>query len=424
MLRNGHGAAEVAGELRESDFRSDPHRRVFVCIQALVERGEPVNLVAVAEEMTRRGRLPELGDAPYAYLAALHEAEPVGANLAADAVRVRELALLRRVGQAGRDVVALADHPAARAEETLDEAERLIFAVCEERLALADAERHFADVVSEVYDRLDQRERSGGNCGAVRTGLGALDNILAGLQPSELTIVAARPSLGKTTFGLAVATDAALRQGVPVLFVSLEQPGAELGERALCGLGGVDSHVVRQALLSASERASFTAAGDRLRAAQMFVSDLPGQRMARIAARARRRKAKGQLGLLVIDYLQLIEPDNRRDPRHEQVAQISRRLKLLARELKVPVVVMAQLNRESEHRTDRRPRLADLRESGSIEADADVVLLLHRPDPHKPDLEVIVAKNRNGPVGEVVLRHDRKTGRISDPAEPLRADAR
>lgn len=419
MLRNGRGAVEVVGDVREEDFRSDPHRRVFRAVASLAERGEPVELVSVAQELARLGHMADLGGTPgeaFDFLAALHEDEPTGHNLPYYARLVRGQAILRRLADAGRQVVTVAEEPGKPAEDALDEAERLVFSIGEERLALVEDERHVREVVGEVYDRLDERTRNGAGCSGVPSGLASLDEITAGLQASELTILAARPSKGKTTLAMSIACSAALR-GTPVLVVSLEQPRAELVERLLCSMSGVNGQAVRQGELTAEEQRRYAAAGDRLQEAPLVISDLPSQRVARIAARARRRAAQGQLGLVIIDYLQLIEPENRRDPRHEQVAQISRRLKILSRELRVPVLVLAQLNRESEHRTDRRPRLADLRESGSIEADADVVLLLHRPEDKKSDLEVIVAKNRNGPTGEVILRHNRGTGRITDPAD-------
>jgi replicative DNA helicase len=250
------------------------------------------------------------------------------------------------------------------------------------------------------------------------TGYIDLDEITAGLQNSELIIIAARPSVGKTAFSLNLVRNMAVEGGVPVFFVSLEQSRIELAERLLCCQSRVDSHKLRKGHLSDDETRKLIEAGGVLRNAKLYIDDTPGQGMLRIAANARRLKLRAGLKLVVIDYLQLIEPDNRRDPRQEQVAQISRRLKFLARELQIPVIALAQVNRSSEDRQDHRPRLADLRESGSIEQDADTVLMLHRPDRYDPGqqgvIEVIVAKQRNGPTGEITLSYLKEFMRYED----------
>ncbi len=239
------------------------------------------------------------------------------------------------------------------------------------------------------------------------TGYLDLDEKTAGLQNSELVIVAARPSVGKTSFALNIVRHLAVEQKIPTLFVSLEQSRIELAERLLCCHARVDSHKVRKGHLSSDDMQQLTQAAQDMSEAPLYIDDTPAQGMLRIAANARRLKRQG-LKAVFIDYLQLIDPDNRRDSRQEQVAAISRRLKFLARELEIPVVALAQVNRSSEDRQDHRPRLADLRESGSIEQDADTVMMLHRPELHEPGqhegvIEVIVAKQRNGPTGEITL---------------------
>jgi replicative DNA helicase len=248
----------------------------------------------------------------------------------------------------------------------------------------------------------------------ISTGYADLDTITAGLQNSELVIVAARPSVGKTAFALNLVRNIIIEEKLAVLFFSLEQSRNELAERLLCCQGQVDSHKVRTGHLNSDDTQKLMDAGDILRRSRLYIDDTPSRSMLQIAATARRLKKKhekeGGLRLIVIDYLQLIEPENRRDPRQEQVAQISRRLKFLARELVIPVVALAQVNRASEDRQDHKPRLADLRESGSIEQDADTCMMLHRPgkfDGTQDDniLEVIIAKQRNGPTGEVTLTY-------------------
>jgi replicative DNA helicase len=242
------------------------------------------------------------------------------------------------------------------------------------------------------------------------TGFAELDEVTAGLQPSALVIIAARPSVGKTAFSLALARHVIVNERHPVFFVSLEQSRVEIAERLLCSQGRVDSHRLRTGKLTSDDMERLIEASNVLQQGTLFIDDTAMQGMMRIAANARRLKRQHDIKMVVIDYLQLIEPENRRDPRQEQVAQISRRLKALAKELDIPVVALAQVNRASEDRQDHRPRLSDLRESGSIEQDADTVMILHRPDRYEPGqhegiIEVIVAKNRNGPVGEVTLKY-------------------
>jgi replicative DNA helicase len=257
-----------------------------------------------------------------------------------------------------------------------------------------------------------------GEHAGVPTGYTDLDKILAGMQKSELIIVAARPSVGKTSFALNVVRNV-LKEGMPVLFVSLEQARIELAERLLCCQALVDSHKLRKGYLNEEEFGKLMDASGTLCETKLFIDDTPGQSMLRIAANARRLKLRHDLRLVVIDYLQLIDPDNKRDSRQEQVASISRRLKFLARELHIPVMALAQVNRSSEDRQDHKPRLSDLRESGALEQDADTVLLLHRPELREPGqhegiVEVIVGKQRNGPTGEVTLYYRKEFMRFEN----------
>ena len=270
--------------------------------------------------------------------------------------------------------------------------------------------------ISEAFDRLDARKKHGRSISGLPTGYVELDDLTAGFQNSELVIVAARPSVGKTSFGLNIARKLVVEQKVPILFVSLEQSRAEIAERLLCCQAEVDSHKLRKGHLSPDDISKLTEAGEVLSKSALYIDDTPAQGMLRIAANARRLMRKG-LKAVFVDYLQLVEPDNRRESRQEQVANISRRLKHLARELAIPVIALAQLNRSPEDRQDGRPRLSDLRESGSIEQDADTVMMLHRPksDEANPEsgamgkerqegvIDVIITKQRNGPTGEVVL---------------------
>jgi replicative DNA helicase len=408
MLRFNGAIADVVRLLCCEDLYADAHQRIWRSIIALWNTGQPADLVTVADHLHRTDSFDNIGGS--VYLAEVFETSGTSANVAYYAQIVKDCAQRRRLHIAGAQIVNDAETKAGPAEEVIEAAERIIFALSKD--GIGDDEYTAAQVVDEVFDLADRREKTGAL--GLSTGFSSLDNLLAGLPPGELIVIAARPSIGKTTLGMALALDVSLKQGAPVLFVSLEQGRRELVQRALCNLAGIDSERLRHACLDDGEKKRFHEAGERFRQAKLTFCDASSQRLLRIAATARRAKSKGRLELLVIDYLQLVEPESRREPRHEQVASISRGLKRLARELGVPVVAMAQLNRESEQRTGREPRLADPRESGSIEADADTVMLLHRTEKREDLLEIIVAKQRNGPTDKVVLKYDRARHRYSE----------
>lgn len=414
VLRDNACLDEVRPLLRGEDFYVEAHRLLYGLILEEIDAGRPAALDLIAQRVKDRGRLEDVGG--YAFFAEVYDAGAgVTASAEYSARKVRDLSKQRGLVRAGWDIARSGQNPTGSVDEMIEHAQRLIFSLAERGLALDRDERPVRELVGEVYDLVDARSRGDVERG-LPTGLDGLDYLLVGLQPGEVTIVAARPSVGKTTLGMAFCCNAARRRK-PTLFVSLETPSVKLTERAMCAIGGVSSQAVRQGSMTDEEKAKFLAAGEVLREAPLVISDGFNQTVARVASRARRMKRREGLELLAVDYLQLVEPEDRRQPRHEQVAGVSRRLKLLARELNVPVVVMAQLNRESEKRSGEKPKMSDLRESGSIEADADVVLLLHRETRDSPDLQVQVAKNRNGPTGDVTLRHHKSTGRVTDPAD-------
>jgi len=347
-----------------------------------------------------------VGDVPYLYQ--LWEAAPTAANAVYYARIVRDKALVRNLIHASTEILRDAYDQSQPAEELLGNAERKILDIAEK--GVTGNTTTLLDALNAAYTRIDQRmgRKDPNAISGIATGFVDLDQLTAGFQNSELIIIAARPSVGKTAFALNIARHAVVEERLPVFFVSLEQTRIELAERLLCAQARVDSHKLRKGHLSGEDIGKLHAGGDVLRNARLFLDDSPSQGLLRIAASARRLKIREGIRLVVVDYLQLIEPENRRDPRQEQVAQISRRLKFLARELEVPVIALAQVNRASEDRQDHRPRLADLRESGSIEQDADTCLMLHRPgrfeDLSKDNkLEIIVAKQRNGPTGDLTL---------------------
>jgi replicative DNA helicase len=403
--------------IRKEDFYADAHQKIFETIVALNDKGgQPVDVVILAENLKQREWLADAGGA--AYLAELWEFVPSAANVEYYARIVREKALLRNLILTGNEVLAEAHKQTMPADQLIETAQRMIFDLAEKGLTSHLTTLHQA--IDETYARIDKRTNGEEmTFSGLSTGFADLNELTAGLQKSELVIVAARPSIGKTAFAIALARNVIVNEKAPVFFVSLEQSRVEIAERLLCSHARVDSHRLRKGTLTSEDMEKLIDAGGVLRNAKLFIDDTPAQGMLRIAANARRLKRSNDIKLVIIDYLQLIEPENRRDPRQEQVAQISRRLKFLARELEIPVIALAQVNRASEDRQDHRPRLSDLRESGSLEQDADTVLMLHRPDRYEPGqhegiIEVIVAKNRNGPVGEVTLAYIKQYLRYED----------
>jgi replicative DNA helicase len=427
MLRDNSVISLVVQLLRKEgeDFYADAHQKIFQAVVSLHDKsGQPVDIVLLAEELKQRGHIEDIGG--YSYLGELWDAAPTAANAEYYARIVRDRALVRNLIHAGTEILRDAYEQAQPADELLESAERKILDVAQ--MGIMGQTFTLEEALAQAYDRIDRKSTGDDTGDAIATGYPDLDEITAGLHQAEMIVVAARPSVGKTSFALNLVRNVVLNDGHAVFFVSLEQSRIELAERLLCCQARVDSHKLRRGTLSPDDMEKLIEAGGALRNAKLFIDDTPGQGMLRIAANARRLKMRHALRLVVIDYLQLIEPDNRRDPRQEQVAQISRRLKFLAKELNIPVVALAQVNRSSEERQDHRPRLADLRESGSIEQDSDVVMLLHRPDRYEPGqnegvVEVIVGKNRNGPTGEITLAYIKQYMRfenlaVGTPFEP------
>jgi replicative DNA helicase len=405
MLRDNGMIGDVLQIIRPENFYSDAHQKIFLAIISLYDKGHPVDLVVLVDKLKELKQIEDIGG--YAYLAVLWDAAPTAANAEYYARIVRDRAIVRSLIHSCNAIQRDAFDQAMPADELLESAERKILDIAQ--MGITGQTYTLNDAIKEAYDRIDTRHQQDQNSiSGIPTGFVDLDEKTAGLQNSELIIIAARPSHGKTAFALNVARHVAVDHGQPVLFVSLEQSRIELAERLLCCQARVDSHKLRKGHLSSDDLQKLIEAGGLMRNAKLFIDDTPGQGMLRIAANARRLKLRHGIKLVMVDYLQLVEPDNRRDNRQEQVANISRRLKFLARELAIPVVALAQVNRSSEDRQDHTPRLADLRESGSIEQDADTVMLLHRPEMYEPGqhegiLEIHVAKQRNGPTGELTL---------------------
>lgn len=424
VLRDNLVLNEVLQVVRVDNFYFDAHQKVFQAVVDTYNDGKPVDLVILHEVLKQRKQLEDVGGVEY--LTDLWDAAPTASNAEYYARIVRDKALVRNLIHTSTELLRDAYDGVTSADELLGMAERKILEIAEKGTT---GETHTLDkTLLEAFNRIDQRAgKSTLEVSGIATGYADLDNLTAGLQNNELVIIAARPSVGKTAFALNVVRHAVVHDRVPVFFVSLEMARVELAERLLSCQAKVDSFKIRKGHLNADDIQRLMTAGDQLRGnsrdgyVKLFIDDTPSQTLLRIAANARRLQHRHGVKLVVIDYLQLIEPENRRDPRQEQVAQISRRLKFLARELQIPVVALAQVNRTSEDRQDHRPRLADLRESGSIEQDADTVMMLHRPgmfdksdDRIQNILEVIIAKQRNGPTGEVTLTYQKEFMRFEN----------
>lgn len=405
MLRDNGVIADVLLILRKENFYADAHQKIFDGIVSLYDQGQPADLVTLAEWLKQQKYVEDIGG--YGYLGELWDAAPTAANAEHYARIVRDKAIVRHLIHASTEILRDAYDEAMPADELLGESERKVLNIAE--MGITGQTYTLATAISEAYERIEKRQTNDqSSISGLSTGYVDLDEKTAGLQNSELIILAARPSCGKTAMALCLARHVAVEEEKPVFIASLEQSRIELAERLLCCHARVDSHRLRKGHLSSEDMQKLIDAGGILHNAKLFIDDTPGQSMLRIAANARRLKARHGIRLVVVDYLQLIEPDNRRDSRQEQVSVISRRLKNLARELQIPVLALAQLNRSSEDRQDHKPRLADLRESGSLEQDADTVMLLHRPEMYEPGqhegiVEVLIAKQRNGPTGEITL---------------------
>jgi replicative DNA helicase len=408
MLRDNNVIPEAVNLVKAEHFYVFGHQKIFEAITKLNDdASKPADIVTIAEWLTQAKLMEEIGGP--AYLADLWDAAPSAAHYRQYAEIIRQKAIVRNLIHACNDLQAEAYDQSHPAGELLDSAERRILEIAEMGITGDTITLH--DAINEAYHRLDHRKQRGDQeYSGIPSGFVDLDTLTAGFQNSELIILAARPSVGKTAFALNIARHVIIEERLPVLFVSLEQARVELAERLLCSQAQVDSQRLRKGHIGHEEITKIMEAGGILSESKLFIDDTPGQNMLRIAANARRLRKRHDLRLVIIDYLQLIDPDDRRENRQEQVSGISRRLKFLARELKIPVIALAQVNRGLEDRQEKKPRLSDLRESGAIEQDADTVMMLHRPELYDKDqkeglVDVIVAKQRNGPTGEVTLMY-------------------
>jgi replicative DNA helicase len=429
LLDNGH-LHDVMTFLTVDDFYRDVHQKVFLAVRDMYDLGNPADAITLAEELTRRGQFEAVGGEEF--IAQLINSVPHSINALYYAKIVRQKSDARQLDVAAAEIRHDVHSNTFTAEELVERAERRIFAIADGR---TKGDTHdLRESAREAFRRIAARAESSHPVTGIGTGYVDLDDLTGGFHPEQLIILAARPSMGKTALALNICDHVAVELRKPALLVSLEMAHVELAERLLCARTRVDGHKLRTGRYITYPEMNDLADGLRaMESAPLIIDDTPARNMLQIIATARRLKMRGDLTMILVDYIQLIDADNPRDSRQEQVSKISRRLKALARELKVPVVALSQLNRAVENREDHRPRLADLRESGAIEQDADIVLLLHRPEYYDPNdqpgvAELIVAKNRNGITDSVKLtwiksctRFETASNRI-EPATVGRAD--
>ena len=409
ILINNHAFNQAAEVIDAEDFFRDAHRRIFEKMVALTDRSEPVDLVTLKDELVRTNELEEVGGP--AYISALTDGVPRSANVEYYAKIVKEKSTLRRLIQSATEVLGRAYDAEEDADELLDQAERSIFQIAEHRLRAGFVS--LSELVDSGYQLIEQLQQHKGLVTGVPSGFTDLDEMTSGFQKSDLVIVAARPSMGKTSFVLNVALNAALAAGKTVGVFSLEMAKEQLFLRMLTSEARVDAHRFRGGFLGERDYARLVDAFGKLHDAKVFIDDSPGVGILEMRAKSRRLKLEHGLDMIVIDYLQLMQGRGRFENRQQELAAISRALKILAKELDVPILALSQLSRAPEARGDHRPQLSDLRESGALEQDADVVLFIFREEMYgqegerKPEIEgvaeIIVGKQRNGPTGTVRL---------------------
>ncbi len=407
ILLDNHALNPVLEVLDFKDFYSEAHRRIFRAIVELSDRNDPVDLITLSNLLKEKKQLDPVGGT--AYLASLVDNVPSAANIAFHARIVKEKAILRGLIGTATEILGKSYDASADVDQVLDEAEHAIFEISERKIR--PTFWSFKTVIKESIRTIEKLYERKELVTGVPTGFERIDELTSGLQKSDLIIIAGRPSMGKTAFALNIARNAATLSGVPVAVFSLEMSKEQLALRMLSSEAKVDSQRIRKGFLGETDWPKLIAAAGQLSEALIFIDDTPALTVLEMKAKARRLKAENGLGLVILDYLQLMKGGGPKDSREQEISEISRSLKALAKELAVPVIALSQLNRKVEDRTNRRPQMADLRESGAIEQDADVIAFIYRDEvynrsddnPEKGIAEIIIGKQRNGPTGTVKL---------------------
>jgi replicative DNA helicase len=404
LLISPEGWDAIAEVVVSEDFYRPEHRAIFRQIAKLVDLGQPVDVITVADRLLATGELDAAGG--HTYLAELAETTPTAANIRAYATAVHERAVLRKLIGAAQDIASTGFHPEGRsAEELLDEAERRIMQISEEGPKTGGA-RAMEPLLQGALERIEELFQSGGEILGLTTGFIDLDRMTSGLQDSDLVIVAGRPSMGKTAFAMNLVENAASGSEKPILVFSMEMPAEQLVIRMMSSLGKIDQTRVRTGKLEQEDWPKLSAAMAKLKEANVFIDDTPALTPTEVRSRARRvAREQGSLGMIMVDYLQLMRVAGSNEGRTAEISEISRSLKAIAKEFKCPVVALSQLNRALEQRPNKRPVNSDLRESGAIEQDADVIMFIYRDEVYHEDspdqgtAEIIIGKQRNGPIG-------------------------
>ncbi|MCU5782288.1 replicative DNA helicase [Alcanivorax balearicus MACL04] len=419
LLLNNEAWDDVAERVGEKDFYRKEHRLIFQVIGQLVEEEKPSDLVTVSQALTHRGELDDVGGATY--LSELARNTPSTANINAYAEIVRERSILRQLIQVSHKVSDLAFNPKGKPSlEILDTAESSIFEIAEQQKK-GSGPQSIKSVLKKAVDRIDELYRTKNSLTGVTTGFEEMDKMTAGLQPSDMVVVAGRPSMGKTTFAMNLCENVAIKAGKPVLVFSMEMPADAIVMRMLSSLGRINQGAIRSGRLEQDDWPRITSAIQMLSEQKFFIDDTAALSPLEMRARARRvaRECGGEIGLIMVDYLQLMQVPGA-DNRVNEISEISRNLKGLAKEMNCPVLALSQLNRSLEQRPNKRPVMSDLRESGAIEQDADLIVFLYRDEvynkdtPEKGIAEIIIGKHRNGPIGTVRLAFRGEFTRFDD----------
>ncbi len=393
--------------LSPGDFYSEAHKKIFNAIVELSEKNEPIDLITLSNALKDKNLLNAIGGATY--LASLVDNIPSAANVANYSMIVKEKAILRGLIGSATEIIESCFETGSDVDQVLDKAEHRIFEISENKVRTSFFP--IRDIVKDSFRSIEDLYSRKELITGVPTGFEKIDDLTAGLQRSELIIIAGRPSMGKTAFALNIALNAAMKEQIPVAVFSLEMSKEQLAFRLLSSEAKVDAQRLRKGFLGETDWPKLTTAAGRLSEAPLFIDDTPAITVLEMKAKSRRLKADTGLGLIVVDYIQLMRSGSYRESREQEISEISRSLKALAKELKVPVVALSQLNRKVEDRTNRRPQMADLRESGAIEQDADVIAFIYRDEVYdrsedninKGIAEIIIAKQRNGPTDTVKL---------------------
>ncbi len=387
-----------------SDFYRPSHQKIFQAMLDLNERGDIIDLLLLRDDLERRNELEHVGGP--AYLVSLVDVVPTAANVEFHAKIVHEKSIARRLLNASIEIATRCYDDSEDVSGILEEAEQKIFEISEGQIKQAFTP--LSEIVKAGYEKIEELSTQKSLVTGAPTGFIELDRMTSGFQPSDLVIVAARPAMGKTSFCLNVAQHMGVREHIPTAIFSLEMSKEQLGIRMLCAEARLDSHNVRIGDLQEEDWDRLTQASEILSNAPIYIDDTPAMSILEMRAKSKRLKMEKGLGAIIVDYLQLMQPKARRENRQQEITEISRSLKTLAKELSVPVVALSQLSRAVENRTDKRPQLSDLRESGAIEQDADIVMFIFRPEVYFDEApegiaEIIIGKQRNGPVGTVQL---------------------